>query len=494
MNRRYREILNSILNTEGCITGAELAKHCNVSVRTVREDIKGLNELLMGHGIRIDAIINKGYCLNEENKRIIKQHSIMKSVLDHEDIMGAPASPLDRQMYILAKLTGGNRLHVDELADALHVSQSTINKDIASVKKWLKTKPKTDLQSSLNDGISLKADESTRRNIISWILGARLNASTISKYWQYLFGEKEINSSSAALYQIVRAKTNENGYYLSGHSSQSFCLEILAAAKRQQAGHTVTEAPGSALSKVMAGIREDAEAFLGAPLPDAAWRLLQQQFEAKQFLFGTDTARLVDKETITVVDDFLGTIADKFNIKLNLHEEAREKLLLYIGPMLRRVRFSYCLPNPINESDIKTRQLEYKLAKEMATIIKRELGLPIGRIEIVYLSVLLESMNKFWKQKLRTAIVSDFDESVNSLLRENVAARFGDSLSIARLYTYQDFMYAPEEALAETDFVISTSTIAAITDIAFVVVHPIMGKKDFDSISDCLEKLKMFKR
>ena len=275
MNRRYREILNIILNTDGCITGTELAKHCSVSVRTIRGDMKGINELLKGYGIQIDAIFKKGYCLEEGNKQLLKENNIIKKVLDQAYIMETPASPLDRQMYILSKLTCKDRLHTDELADALYVSQSTIDKDVAWVKKWLRTNLNTGMEYSLNDGISLRTDENGKRNIISWILGARLNASTISKYWHYLFGEKEINPSTAALYHIVKAQTNENGYCLSGHSSQCFCLEILVAAERYQAGHQVSPAKGLSISPVLAGIWAETEKLLAVHLPDEEWHQLQ---------------------------------------------------------------------------------------------------------------------------------------------------------------------------------------------------------------------------
>lgn len=46
LNRRYREILSIVLNTDGCITGNELSKSCVVGLRTIREDIKEINIFL----------------------------------------------------------------------------------------------------------------------------------------------------------------------------------------------------------------------------------------------------------------------------------------------------------------------------------------------------------------------------------------------------------------------------------------------------------------
>lgn len=153
MNRRYREILNTILNSDGCITGRELARQCNVSIRTIRGDIKGINGLLAEYGINIESVLKKGYCLTEPNKQVLKENDLIKSVLDSEYITETPASPKDRQMYILSKLTSREYVSVDELAEALYVSQSTISNDVMLVKKWLKTNLKLEIQWSLNAGI-----------------------------------------------------------------------------------------------------------------------------------------------------------------------------------------------------------------------------------------------------------------------------------------------------------------------------------------------------
>lgn len=59
LNRRHRDILNLILNTDECITGNELARLCNVTIRTIRKDIKEINDLLKEYHVEIDSNIKK---------------------------------------------------------------------------------------------------------------------------------------------------------------------------------------------------------------------------------------------------------------------------------------------------------------------------------------------------------------------------------------------------------------------------------------------------
>ena len=98
MIRRYREILNVILNTDGYVTGNELAKLCNISIRTIRLDIKAINNLLEEYNMKIDSIIKKGYYLTEDGKKLLKENDIIKSVWDHEYIAQIANTPFERQM------------------------------------------------------------------------------------------------------------------------------------------------------------------------------------------------------------------------------------------------------------------------------------------------------------------------------------------------------------------------------------------------------------
>ena len=130
MNRRYREILSTILNTDECITGNELTRLCNISIRTIRQDIKEINVLLKEYNMEIDSSVKKGYFLNKENKEILKKQNIIRKVFDYEYIIETPNLPIDRQIYILLKLTTKNYISVEELAESLYVSVPTINNDI----------------------------------------------------------------------------------------------------------------------------------------------------------------------------------------------------------------------------------------------------------------------------------------------------------------------------------------------------------------------------
>jgi len=489
LNRRYREILSTILNTDECITGNELARLCNISIRTIRQDIKEINVLLKEYNMEIDSSVKKGYFLNKENKEILKKQNIIRKVLDYEYIIETPNLPIDRQMYILLKLTTKKYISVEELAESLYVSVATINNDILYINKWLKKDLKLGISYSLNEGITLKANENEKRNIISWVLSIRTNISTISKYWNYLFEEKDVITKARELYHIVSAETQKYNYYLSGHSAQLLCYEILVAVKRCKLGFNLNDSNDikGNLMPVMTDIREKVEKELEVNLSETEWINLQQYFKSKQFLDGTNIINIETEESTCVVDEFLTTLHDKFKINLSFNPDNKYKLILFVAPMINRLKNRHCIPNKISEKVMQTYKTEFKMATEITHIIKKKLNLDVELIELAYITIHLVSMCGMEIYKLNTAIVCDYDESILCFIKDKVRNAFGRKVDIFRIYDYQEFMYEKEENLKKVEFIITTSTIADITNIPFIRINPEIEQNDMDMISEYLD-------
>lgn len=494
LKRRYREILSIILNTEVYITGNELAKLCNVSIRTIRIDIKEINIILKEYNIKIDSLIKKGYYLTEDCKSTLKQNNIIRAVLDYEYIMESPTSPIDRQKYILSKLTIKEYVLLEELADNLYVSMSTVNNDIVSVKKWLKEKLNLKLKYSLSKGIKLNGDEKEKRNIISWILGNRLNISIVSKYWKYIFGEIEFISNYNDLYHIVNYETKRKGYFLSGHSSQLLCIEILVAVNRCKLGYNLQgiDRINHSFIPVMITLRERINSYFQIVLPDLECINLQQFFKAKQFIYGTDIKNIKTKESINIVDEFLKVLNTKFNINLIDHTIVKEKLLLYIAPMINRLKGRYSIANPINDDITQNYYLEFIMSNEISYIIKEQLNLDINLVELAYITLQLVSICNICREKLNTIIVCDFDESLITYIKEKIINNLGEKIKIYDYYTYQQFKFENQKKLESIDFIITTSTLADITNIPFIQVNPTMEEKDIINLQEHLYNSKKF--
>lgn len=491
MVRRYREILNVILNTDGCVTGNELSKLCNVSIRTIRIDIKEINNLLQKYNIKIDSIVKKGYYLTKYCKKLLKENDIIRSVWDHEYIEQVPNTPFERQMYILLKLTMKEYLSIEELIDNLYISISTVNNDIKSIKKWLKDNLDLNINYSLTKGIKLNCDERDKRNLIGWIIAKKSNASSVMKNCYYLFKHQEIVKFTDKLFPIINAETKKYGYILSGHSSQFLCNQIFIAFERCKLGFSLNENDtiNEELLPVVIAIGEKIKNQLKVMLHKSEWINLQQYFKSRQFIGGTNLDNIETKEAIHITNEFIKVLNEKFDINLCSYAKIKEDLLLYVAPMINRLRFKHCIVNSIDENIIKAYPSEYKMAIEMLSIVKKELGLDIKLIELAYITMHLVSTKDIWNKKFKTIIVCDFDQSIINFIKNKIFTYLSEKILFYGFYTYQQFTFGLVENLEEIDFIITTATLAGRTNIPFAIISPTMEQKDFINLYEHLENL-----
>lgn len=489
MIRRHREILSYIFNTEGFLTGNELARMCGVSVRTIQSDIKEINNLLKEYDTKINSVVKKGYCLEDKSKEILKERSIIRSVLDYEYINQRPSTPFERQMYIISKLTVKDYISVEELEDKLYVSVSTINKDIISAAAWLKENLNLNIDYSLSRGLELKVTEKEKRNIISWILSYKLNTSTLEKQWKYLFEGKKFNYDLGKFYSIAEVETKRYGYRLSGHSLQLLCIEIIIASTRSALGYKLKEncKLKEELKPIIIALGEKFKENMNINLCESEWLNLQQYFVSKQFISGTNIENMETKESQDIVNEFLKVLRNKYKVNLSEYPWAKEKLILYTAPMINRLKHRHCIGNKISVDIKHIHPFEFEMASEVSEIIKHKLNLSVNCDEVTYIAVHLAAAHKIWSEKLNTIIVCDYDESVISYIKDRIVVQLEDKMKISGCFTFQQFIFGEKETFKDVDFIISTSTLADKTDIPFIQISPLMEQKDICSLYEYLD-------
>ena len=131
--RRQKDIFICLLNSSVGLTGNELAKRFNVSSRTIRSDIKFLNELIKEYGLNICSSKQKGYFIPEEQRSL--GICLVKEVFKREEALTkVPSTPSERFAFILFKLTfARDFITMEDFADMLFVSKTTIYLDIKGI-------------------------------------------------------------------------------------------------------------------------------------------------------------------------------------------------------------------------------------------------------------------------------------------------------------------------------------------------------------------------
>lgn len=163
---RILEIINMLLNSEKPLTVDYIANRLKVSNKTIRNDLKKVEEYVQQKGVKIIKKPRVGILLEgPRNKRLELADEIKKS-LDFEE----PFSPEARKNYILKRLfMSKGSVTIKELAEELYVSRVTIHKDLRNVEKWL-NKFNLKLLKKPNYGIEVVGDEENWRNAVASLI------------------------------------------------------------------------------------------------------------------------------------------------------------------------------------------------------------------------------------------------------------------------------------------------------------------------------------
>lgn len=124
MKYRESQLLQMLISNQS-MTGEEFSSIFNVSSRTIRSDIKSINQEISKFNLEITASHGQGYSLNvsEEERQIL-----MNYLLQHEGTV--KHEPVFRVKSLLLALAVRDEVNLYDLAEELYVSESSILSDI----------------------------------------------------------------------------------------------------------------------------------------------------------------------------------------------------------------------------------------------------------------------------------------------------------------------------------------------------------------------------
>ncbi|QDP41824.1 BglG family transcription antiterminator [Radiobacillus deserti] len=169
MNSRLTTILQELMASDTIVTSDHLARKVEVTSRTIRDDLKQLDHLLSSYGASIRSIRGKGYELEVENEHQFRKFLQETFQEKHDTESFQPNLPEERVKYLIKRLLlAEDYLKLDDLSDEIHISKSTIQNDLKSVKEILSEYGIT-LEKRPNYGLKIKGSEVKLRFCMSEI-------------------------------------------------------------------------------------------------------------------------------------------------------------------------------------------------------------------------------------------------------------------------------------------------------------------------------------
>lgn len=493
MNSRWKEILQMLKEAKGPITSSQLSTDLQVSSKTVRNDIQGLNSLLRSHNMKINSYRGKGYTLEMDGENALQR--FLQDMEETKEII--PDEPDDRVSFLVERvLLDSGYVKMEDLADELYISRSTLQSDLKKVREILKKYDLT-LDHKPNYGIKVNGSESKIRYCMSEYI-FNLKPAALEEHHDWLAALPE--NDLVIIRNSILSRLREHNIVISDVSLQNLITHLAIACKRIRENNEVEiihealyEMRDTKEYAVAKEILQDIEAALEVSFPENEVAYLTIHLQGTKMVeqdHDRETAKsIIDRETRMLVKEMVNRIDEKYHFRLSNDEELLLNLSLHLKPAINRFNFQMNIRNPMLE-EIKTKYpTSFEAALIGSEVLYEKFGINVDEHEIGYLALHIEAAQERMKRtssnRRNCLIVCASGLGSAQLLLYKLKDRFGDTLNFkgtTELYNL------PHQSLGDIDFIVSTVPIEDDPGIPVVHVSTILGDRDVDQIERLITK------
>jgi lichenan operon transcriptional antiterminator len=492
LNARMIGILRELMAAKTALTSEYLANVIQVTSRTIRNDMKELDALLTENGAAIRAVRGTGYEL------IIHDHELFRTLLkeifqtDSPKSKGIPTLPEERADYLIKRLLlSEGYVKLEDLAEELYISKSTIQNDLRTVKKRLKAYG-LELEKRPNYGLKLKGDEMKWRFCMSeYLFNRKETERSLIQDGVPLLPEEEMK----VIQTITLEQIKEEEITLSDIGLNNLIIHIAIACKRIQSGNYVSwykeelkdiikqkefEVATNILKKIGERLKIK---FPFAEIAYVAIHLLGTKITVDPALCETEVQTFIDPDIYALTMEILETIENKLRLGIQHDKELVVGISLHLKPAINRYRFRMNIRNPMLETIKSNYTIAFEAAILAGMVLKEKMGIEIDENEMGYLALhiaaAMERSRMNDQRKKRCMIVCASGVGSARLLYYKLRSRFGSRLEILGTTEYYKLDQIPMQSL---DFLISTVPIPHPLPIPVIEVNTILEGMDLEKI------------
>lgn len=484
--QRQDQLLSTLLRQGDWATAASLADQLGVTPRSIRSYVAALNARTGG----ADAVESgpAGYRAGAGARSALRSRQ------------GGESAPRDRLHSLVRTLLDvADGVDVFETADELHVSEATLEADLARVRGLLEG---TDLTLERDrEIVRLRGNEAAQRRLLSRLAHDEMDAASFhpETFRRALTGTAVAAGSVGPFKSELVRELGGLGYYVNELAISDVLLHIAIAAERVAAGHALEAAPSGAreeIPRVGAVIARLAQEHFSVTLGDGDSGHLASLVLTRIVAPGEDAAGDVARSGVApaveaAVRAEITRAADDFQVDL-VDETFVLRLALHVQNLLRRAEERALTRNPLTRSLKTTYPMIFEVAVSIASGLHDRLGTPIHDDEIAYIAMhvggRLERSRKAESILTATIVCPGYYE-LHELLRSSVDRSLGSAIEVTSVVTNVD----PDWTSFDTDLVLSTIEPGSAGD-RFVRIQPFLTDADVDRIQQAAARVRRGRR
>ncbi|MFB5678480.1 BglG family transcription antiterminator [Paenibacillus terreus] len=496
MNTRMISILQHLLAADAPVKSEHLAKLIQVTSRTVRNDIRELDEFLAGRGAAIEPVRSRGYELKIHDDRAFKE--LLQQLFSYHE-PDDPGLPEYRQLYLIRRLLlAGGYLKLEDLADELYVSRSTVQNDFREVKKTLQAYG-VSIDARPNYGVRLEGSEVRLRFCMSEFIVNRSGNGPGSR--ENEFASIVTPQEMTVIQSIILEQTQKFNVVLSDIAFSNLATHIAIACRRIREGNQLCsfsddlqhfrgmEEYGVAQRIVMLIEKE-----LKLPFPEAEIAYIAMHLGGTRWFNEisavgkeeADAEKLIDRDIYELGKEIIDAVERDLGLGIKGDQELFMGICLHLKPALNRVRYGMSIRNPLLDQVKANYPLAFQAGVIAAKLIKRKINMSIPEAEMGYLAIHIGAAMERSPGKQRPKrclVVCTSGVGSARLLYYKLRSKFGSQLEIAGTTEYYKLK---QLSLENIDFLVSTIPIQDPLPVPVVVVETLLGGGDLHKIRNLL--------
>ncbi|EED2048233.1 BglG family transcription antiterminator [Listeria monocytogenes] len=478
---RWKQIVHMLYLKMEFISGGELGEALAVNPRTIRNDIKVINQILTIGGNRIESLPGVGYRLVIGDEKALRE-ALLDDSVGRANMNIVPMFAEDRADYIIRYLLLKNDyVKLETLSEELFVSKSTINLDILEVKRKLKEN-ELKVEKRAGYGIRITGAELAIRFCFSRYLLVESTSPLITETEINFFGEVNLEMME----QIVVSNIAKYNIHMTDISVKNLIIHIAIAVCRVKDNCYV---PATDLEDIefsmpelraAQGIIKEIDLSEGIRFPESETAYLLLHLSSKNRKSDFNNYR-----EYIIVDKMLAKIKELYGYDFKQDQKMISNIALHLKPAINRIKFNMNIQNPY----LKNLKANYPLAFELGLVAKevleKELKTNVDEAEVGYLAIhFLYGLDKeIESEKQKVLIVCASGLGTSQLLESKVRKEFENTLEIVGVYSFKEY----EQSGTMCDFVISTVPLRMKLH-PFIQVSPFLTKADIRNITALMKQ------
>ena len=486
--QRHKLIIEYLIDRKDWTKAYEISKELNVSDRTIRDDIKLINEIILEHNLKIESLRGKGYRIGERDKKLFSKLISM----EQENV---PILPEERMKFIIERLLVQKEgVDLFYLADEMFVSEQTIELDIKRIKKILRDKQLGLEIYKENNRFFIEGKEIYRRYLLCNVVmdGTFESLLDLYNYSPYL---KEVDLIK--IKDILLKNIENSDFVFSDLDLVSLVIHCAVSVQRMKQNFYLDSQENLNIEEsskelgIAKNIAKDLNKEYKINLNELEIANLAQNISLKKASLHHEHLNLdqnyINKTSMDLVDLLLEEVRDEFNLDLTEDKHLKVYLSSHIDSLIKRLSHNRVYNNPYLD-EIKN---NYPYLFEIAVFIRKRFyeltNMTMGEDEIGYIAIHLGAAVERKKAKepiKRVALVSHASMAYKQLLYNKLQNLFSHKVEIIGPFPIYEMDKIEEENI---DMIISTVRLSDSTNIPNVVISTLLTDEDILQIKKFID-------